>query len=87
VEKGDFELRLPQPGWILRGSRSTNSIVIKTAHKDNPPLESHKLLDRILEQFTAQAAATEEPRGQVLPFALRFRRAVLWTAEAIKRPR
>lgn len=52
VEKGDFELRLPQPGWILRGSRSTNSIVIKTAHEDNPPLESHKLLDRILEQFT-----------------------------------
>lgn len=52
VETGDFELTLPEPGWVIVGNRGTGSIVIRTAHANDPPLQRHKLVDRIVEQLT-----------------------------------
>jgi len=52
VERGDFELQLPQPGWVLVGNSKAGSVTIRTGHPHDPPLEAHRILDRLAEQVT-----------------------------------
>jgi hypothetical protein len=52
VERGDFEIRLDAPGWVLVGERRSASITVRTGHGADPPLQPHRLVDRIVEQVT-----------------------------------
>jgi len=56
VELGDFELRLPEPDWVLIGNRSAGSIAIRTGRHHDAPLERYRIVDRLLE------LATRKPR-------------------------
>ena len=54
VERGDFELQLAEPGWVLVGDRRSGAITIRTGHPGDPPLEPHRLTDRMLTLLTGK---------------------------------
>ena len=54
VERGDFELSLAEPGWVLAGDMRTGSLTIRTGHTGDPPLEPHRLTDRVLTTLTGK---------------------------------
>lgn len=68
VELGDFELRITEPGWVLVGNQRESSITIKTDYAGDAPLESQRVVSRLIELITRKP---RRPRNE----AAKYRRA------------